>query len=145
MGLVQGAPHQDITYKIIGECFQVHTDIGPGHREAAYQRALVARFQQAGLSFEDEVNIEVFDENGVLIQLYQPDFRVEADILVEIKAHNHNLTNDEMAQVIDYFAGTDCSVALLVNFGRPRLEWKRLFPPRKISIHHRRKWGKLAE
>jgi len=34
------------------------------------------------------------------------------------------------------------NVALLINFGRRRLEWKRLFPPKKISEHRRKKWGK---
>ncbi len=145
MGLVKTAPHEDLTYKIIGECYKVHNDLGPGHREAAYQKALVARFQQGGLSFEDELNIEVFDENGVRVQLYQPDFRVESCVIVEIKAHSYNLTNDEIAQVIDYFAGSDCDVALLINFGRPRLEKRRLFPPRQISIHRHRKWGKQIQ
>ncbi len=145
MGLVKAAPHEGVTYKIIGECIKVHNDLGPGHREAAYQSALVAGFQRVGLSFEDELNIEVFDEEGVRVQLYQPDFRVESCVLVEIKAHTHNLTNDEIAQVIDYFAGSNCDIGLLINFGRPRLEWKRLFPPRQISIHRRRKWGKQAD
>ncbi len=142
MGLVKNAPHEDVTYKIIGACMAVHNDLGPGHREAAYERALTARFLEAGLSFEEEVNIEVLDEHGTLIQLYRPDYKVEGSILVEIKAHTHNLTNDELAQVIDYFAGTDCDIALLINFGRPRLEWKRLFPPKKILEHRRKKWGK---
>lgn len=142
MGLIEHAPHEQVTYSIIGACMKVHNDLGPGHREAAYQLALSIALQQAGLSFEDEVNIEVLNEEGARVQLYRPDFRVNAGTILEIKAHTHNLTNDEIAQVIDYFAGSDCQVALLVNFGRPRLEWKRLFPPKHISDHRRQKWGK---
>ncbi|MGB8647597.1 MAG: GxxExxY protein [Anaerolineae bacterium] len=60
MGLVKAAPHEDVTYKIIGACIKVHNDIGPGHRESAYQKALVVGFQQAELTFEDELNIDSY-------------------------------------------------------------------------------------
>ena len=120
----------------------VHNDLGPGHREEAYQRALTLKFQEIGLSFAEEIPIEGLNENGARVQLYILDFRVEPGIIVETKAHSNNLTNDELAQVIDYFAGSDCNVAVLVNFGRRRLEWKRMFPPKKILEHRRKKWGK---
>lgn len=140
MGLVL-APHEDVTYKIIGACMAVHNDLGPGHREETYQRASALKFGEVGLSFEEQVPIEVHDEAGATVQLYILDYRVQPTVVVEIKAQSHNLTNDDVAQVIDYFAGSDCDLALLVNFGRPRLEWKRLFPPRKILGHRRKKWG----
>jgi GxxExxY protein len=143
MGLVN-APHKDVTFKVIGACMAVHNDIGPGHREEAYQRALALKFQEIDLAFEEQVPINVMNENGDPVQLYIPDYIVDTNVIVEIKAHSHNLTNDEMAQVIDYFAGSGCDIALLVNFGRPRLEWKRMFPPKKILEHRRKKWGKAV-
>jgi GxxExxY protein len=143
MGLVN-APHKDVTFKVIGACMAVHNDIGPGHREEAYQRALALKFQEIDLAFEEQVPINVMNENGDPVQLYIPDYIVDTNVIVEIKAHSHNLTNDEMAQVIDYFAGSGCDIALLVNFGRLRLEWKRMFPPKKILEHRRKKWGKAV-
>ena len=142
MALVKNAPHQDITFRIIGAAMAVHNDIGPGHREEAYQRALAAKFREIELAFEEQLPIQVSDENGVPVALYVLDYLVEPKTIVEIKAHSHNLTNDELAQVIDYFAGSSCEVALLVNFGRPRLEWKRIFPPKQVSDHRREKWGR---
>lgn len=130
--LVENAPHKEITYKIIGAAMAVHNDLDPGHREEVYQGALTTRLLEAGLSFQEQVPIEIFDENDI----------VEEKIITEIKAHSHPLTNDDLAQVIDYFAGTECSIALLINFGRPRLEFKRLFPPKKIAEHRRKQWGK---
>ena len=65
---------------------------------------------------------------------------MEGKLLVEYKAHIHPITNDEIAQGIDYFAASECAVLLLFNFGRPRLEWKRLFPPKQISAHRRKRW-----
>jgi len=142
MGLVQDAPHSDLTYKIIGLAMSVHNELGPGHREIVYHRALAAKFRAADVVFADEPCIAVEMDDGTVVGIYYPDFIVEDVVIVEIKAHSHPLTNDDIAQVIDYFAGTDCEVALLINFGRRRLEWKRLFPPKKIHEHRRKKWGK---
>ena len=140
--LVENAPHKEVTYKIIGAAMAVHNALGPGHREDVYQRALATRLLEAGLSFQEQVPIEIFDQNDVVVGLYNPDYIVEEKVITEIKVHSHPLTNDDLAQVIDYFAGTDCPVALLINFGRPRLEFKRLFPPKKIREHRRKRWGK---
>ncbi len=139
---MEDAPHKEITCRIIGAAMAVHNDLGPGHREEVYQRALASKLLEVGLSFQERVPIEIFDENDVVVGLYNPDYIVEEKVITEIKAHSHPLTNDDLAQVIDYFAGTRCSVALLINFGRPRLEFKRLFPPKKIAEHRRKKWGK---
>jgi len=53
--------------------------------------------------------------------------------VVEIKALSHLLTNLEVAQVICYLAATQSPVGLLLNFGRKRLEYKRILPPQKIT------------
>ena len=125
-----------------------HNEFGPGHREEFYHQAMIQRMDSPpfGLTFEHEVDLPVMDEEGRTIFVYTPDFRVEMRILVELKAQSHPLTTDDIAQVIDYFAACpDCEVALLINFGRPRLEWKRLFPPKHIAQHRRRQWGKLPK
>ena len=108
MGFIEDAPHQEVTFKIIGACMAVHNDLGPGHRELTHQRALTAKFLEIGLVFEEQVPVHVVNEDGIRVQLYKPDYRVSSQIILDIKAHSHNLTNDEIAQVIDYFAGTDC-------------------------------------
>ena len=108
---------------------------GPGHREQTYHNAMTQRFADAGLPAEREPRLPIFDENGNVVNFYQPDHRVDQRLLVEYKAHSHPLTNDDIAQCIDYFAASDCNVILLFNFGKPRLEWKRLFPPKHILAH----------
>jgi GxxExxY protein len=141
-GLVEDAPHTELTSQIIGWAMHVHNEQGPGHEEAIYHRALAARMGKEQAIFEEEPNIVIETKDGMPVGLYRPDFVVEDVLIVEIKAHSWPLTNDEIAQVIDYFAGTNCNVALLFNFGRQRLEWKRLFPPKRIQEHRRKKWGK---
>ena len=129
-----------LTYQVIGLAMAAHNDLGPGHRESTYHNAMHQRFIDAGLTAEREPELPIVDENGNLVNLYRPDHRVEQLLLVEYKAHSFPLTNDDIAQCIDYFAASDCSVCLLFNFGRRRLEWKRLFPPKKILDHRRRRW-----
>ncbi len=133
---------EGLTYQVIGLAMAIHNDLGPGHREETYHNAMTQRFADAGLPAEREPQLPIFDENGNLVNFYWPDHRVTSRLLVEYKAHSHPITNDEIAQCIDYFAADpDCEVILLFNFGRRRLEWKRLFPPQHI-LAHRRKQGK---
>jgi GxxExxY protein len=98
--------------------------------------------------FESEPPLEVADEMGNILIIYRPDFRIEGKLCLEIKALSHLLTNHEIAQVIDYFAADvaeTCAAALLINFGLPRLNYKRVFPPKKIREHRQvKKWGKTS-
>ena len=141
---IEDAPHADITRRIIGAAMAVHNDLGPGHREEVYHRAMAAKMTAPpfNLSFEDKPKLPVYDEQGTLVYTYEPDFIAEQAVIAEIKAQTHPLTDDDIAQVFDYFAASDHKVALLINFGRPRLEWKRLFPPEHVQAHSRRQWGK---
>ena len=133
-----------LTYQVIGLAMAVHSDLGSGHREATYHNAMTQRYADAGLDAESEPELPIYDENGNHVNSYRPDHRVGPDLLVEYKAHRFPLTNDEIAQCIDYFAGSDCSVLLLFNFGRPRLEWQRLFPPKDIQEHRQRKRQRMG-
>jgi GxxExxY protein len=125
-------PHEDITYKIIGAAMNVHNKLGPGLKEIIYHRALSVALQECGLTFQDEVPIRVaFDEHesGVLYL----DHFVEGAVVVEEKSLPHLLTNEELSQVIVYLAATEAQVGLLINFGRRRLEYKRILPPKKFD------------
>jgi GxxExxY protein len=85
MGKLVKAPHEDITYRIIGAAMAVHRRIGPGQKEVVYQRAFEGEFEKVGLAFEAQKNLEVYDEER-LVGYYIPDFIVEAHVIVEIKA-----------------------------------------------------------
>ncbi len=143
-GPIANAPHADLTFKILGLAMQVRDDLGPGHREEVYHNALAARLKNA-VGFDDEPTLFVADELGNVIYQYKPDFVIEGKVIVEVKAHTYPLTPNEIAQVLDYFAASDHEVALLINFGRMRLEWKRLFPPEKIREHRALKKRQRAD
>ena len=132
-----------LTYQVIGMAMAVHNDLGPGHREATYHNAMTQRFLDADLPAEQEPQLPIYDEHDHLINFYVPDHLVGQMLLVEYKAHTYPLTNDEIAQCIDYFAASECQVLLLFNFGRQRLEWKRVFSPKQILEQRRKRWSRL--
>lgn len=132
MSLGSEIPYQDITYKVIGAAMRVHSRIGPGLKEKHYQRALTAEMIETGLLVSEEHHLEIYDGDRWLGRLYIDQY-VENCIVVELKAFHHLLTNDEVAQVISYLAATGSKVGLLINFGRQRLEHKRILPPRSLD------------
>ena len=132
MGLVTDAPYHKLCYDIIGAAMFVHNKQGPGHREKLYQRSLTARLRDIGLKVEEEVRVEI-DFEGRPVGLLYLDHLVEDAVIVEDKAFSHMLTNEDIAQVITYLAATGLPVGLLFNFGRRLLEYKRIFPPKKLE------------
>ena len=125
-------PHQDLTYRIIGCAMKVHNELGPGLKEAMYHRALSTTMEKDGLSFEEEKPVEV-DIDGTAVGLLYMDHLVEGNVIVEEKALSHPLTSEEVAQVITYLAATQLPVGLLRNFGRRKLEYRRILPPHKFD------------
>jgi len=143
MTVITDAPWTKLTYRIIGLAIEVHNELGPGHREYVYHRAMAAKLKQTELCFEDEPECAATLDDGTVVGGNRPDLLVERTAIVEFKARSHLMTKDEQAQVIGYFAALpECPVALLINFGRPRLEFHRLLPPKKIQAFRREKWGK---
>jgi GxxExxY protein len=132
MPLNPNIPYADLTYRIIGAAIRVHNRLGPGMKEAHYQRALTVEMQQDGMQVDEEYVMEIYDGDTWLGRMYL-DHWVEGKIIVEDKALSHLLTNLEVAQVISYLAAMNAPVGLLINFGRKRLEYKRILPPQKLT------------
>ncbi len=130
-------PLEDLTYKVIGAAMRVHNALGPGLKEAAYHKALSLEMEKAGISFEAEYPVEIVLD-GASIGLLYVDHLVEGQLVVEAKAISHLLTNEEIAQVITYLCALNFEVGLLLNFGRRRLEYKRIFPPKNVELWRER-------
>jgi len=70
---------------------------------------------------------------GEQVAIFYLDLFAEQQVIVEVKAVSHQLTNDELAQVINYLKATGAPVGLLFNFGRRRLEYRRVFPAKDMK------------
>jgi len=125
-------PHNQVTYDTIGAAMRIHSRLGPGLKERHYQRGLLAEIQQTGRTVEEEYFVELWDGEVWLGRLYL-DLLVDGVVIVECKAFSHLLTDEEVAQVICYLAATGLRVGLLINFGRKRLEYKRILPPKTLT------------
>ena len=118
--------YRDITEKIIGAAFEVHTFLGNGFQEVIYQRALALELARAGLTFAREVEQEIFyKEVPEPIGTRRADFMVEGKVLVELKAIS-KLEEVHIAQLLNYLRAYRLEVGLLLNFGSKSLTFKRL-------------------
>ena len=132
MPLVTDATGNDLTYKIIGAAMAVHNEIGYGFKEEVYEKALEVKLNQSGFVPNRQYEAHV-EYEGELVATFYLDLFVEMQVVVEIKAFSHQLTNDELAQVINYLKATGAPVALLFNFGRRKLEYRRVFPAKDMK------------
>ena len=116
--------HEDLTRRIIGISFEVLNELGSGFLESVYKKALLLALRQADLEASEEVKLGV-TFRGENVGVFFADIIVEAKVLLEIKAVKA-LTPEHQAQVINYLKATGLDVGLLLNFGRPKLEYKRM-------------------
>ena len=113
------------THAIIGAAMEVHSQLGSGFLEAVYQEALAVEFSARGIPFVREIQLAIHYKGRPLLCTYKADFICFDSILVELKALAA-LGGIEQAQVINYLKATGLERGLLINFGRPSLEFKRL-------------------
>jgi GxxExxY protein len=116
--------HREVTEAIIGAAFDVHSELGYGFLERVYQRALQVELSRRGFSAEIERRIQV-KYKGVIVGDYDADLIVASSVVVEIKVNAQYDKRDE-AQLLNELKATGLKVGLLVNFGRTKVEYKRL-------------------
>ena len=124
--------YSDITKKIIGCAMKVHSSLGNGFQEVIYQRALAIEMSKNGLSFEREMEMGIYYDNEH-IGTRRVDFFVEGKVMVELKALV-NLEKVHLAQALNYLEAYRIDVGLLINFGAPSLQFKRLTIERKMNL-----------
>ena len=117
--------YKEECYQIIGACMNVHKELGPGFLEAVYQESLTLEFLEQGIPFEKEKDIRIVYKGKTLDKYYKADFLCFDKIIVELKALSE-LSNDHIAQLLNYLKATKLRVGLLVNFGSSSLVYKRL-------------------
>ncbi len=116
--------YEDITYTIREAAFAVRKNLGLGHKELLYQKALEEEFKNKNISFQKEKAIDVI-YGTKKIGIYRPDFIVENKIIVELKALPY-VGKTEERQIWTYLKGSPYKLALLINFSNTTAEIKRI-------------------
>ena len=114
----------DITEKIIGCAYTVGNRLGSGFLEKVYENALAHELRKAGLLVRQQEVIQVCYD-GVVVGEYTADLIIEQSVLVELKAAKA-LDKIHMAQCLNYLKATGLKMCLLINFGTPRVDVRRI-------------------
>ena len=115
--------YQELTYQLRGLLFDIKKELGLGHKEVIYQKALEEELKKNRIPFEKEKVIPI-KYNGKKLGTYRPDFIIENKIIIELKALP-SIGKFERKQVWHYLKGSSYQLALLINFGREDIEIKR--------------------
>ncbi len=114
----------DLSGRVIGCAFTVLNTLGAGFLEKVYENALAHELAAAGLSIAQQRGVTVH-YNGVVVGEYFADLVVEDVLLVELKTVKA-LDAAHRMQCANYLKATGLRLCLLLNFGGPRLEIKRV-------------------
>jgi len=124
-------PHFELTQTILGCCFDVMNELGPGFQESVYKNALLIALQQKGLQVEIEKPYKVIFR-GKVVGRYSADLVVEKTIIVELKCCE-SLIREHQAQLFNYLKVSELSIGLLINFQHRKLEYQRLHRSNKFE------------
>ena len=124
--------YKEESYQIIGKCMEVHNNLGPGFLEIVYKDALELEFKKACIPYDREKEYRVNYKGVILPHKFYADFVVFDKIIIEIKAVS-GIADEFMARAINYLKVSENKLALIVNFGESKLNYKRIVLDRKLK------------
>jgi len=113
-----------LTEKVLSAVFEVSNTLGAGFLEKVYRRALLHELRLRGIQAAGEVSFSV-TYKGHGVGDFFADILVEGVLVVELKCVER-LTNEHTAQCINYLRASGRTLCLLINFQKPKVEWKRI-------------------
>jgi len=121
--------YKELTETVIGSAFEVMNELGCGFLESVYEKALSLVLTEKGLEVESQKQLSVAFR-GHRVGMFYADLVVNGSLILELKAVK-NLLPEHQAQLINYLKASGYPLGLLLNFGNPKVEFKRLFPSEK--------------
>jgi len=116
--------YRELSYKIVGLAIQVRKELGFGFLEKVYENALMILLEENGIEAKQQFPIKV-SFHGRIVGDYIADILVENQIIIELKAQD-KIVDVHKAQTLNYLRATNLKLAILLNFGKDRLEHERL-------------------
>jgi GxxExxY protein len=117
--------HDELTEKIIGCCYEVHRSLGPGFIEKIYAKALQYQLTLENLSFVAENEFKVIFKNQ-FVGKFRCDLFIEDKVIVELKSVTGYIPTLFKSQLLSYLRASKAKTGLLINFGNPSCEIKRI-------------------
>ena len=114
----------DLSNRIIGIAIDIHKKLGPGFQEKIYEEALLTEFKKSGIGYEKQKVIRV-DYDGQGLGNQRIDLLADDEVILEIKACT-KIIPIYRDQVISYLKTANKKLGLILNFGRSKLEIKRV-------------------
>jgi GxxExxY protein len=105
--------------------FAIHRYFKHGHLEKVYENALAHRLRKMGYDVKQQYPLKVYDEDGAIVGDYIADLVVENCMIVELKACRA-IADEHIAQVLGYLRASHIEHGMLINFGAPKLQVKKL-------------------
>jgi GxxExxY protein len=119
-------PLQHETDQIIKTGIEIHKTLGPGFLEIVYKDAFEYEYKDQNILFEREKEYIIQYKKITLRHKFFADFVVFDKVIVEIKAKEGGIAEEDYAQAINYLKCSGCKVGLILNFGKLKLEIKRI-------------------
>lgn len=119
--------YPELSYKIIGIAFKVFNDLGYGHQEKYFQRAMGLEFQKEAIKYEREREVKL-NYNGQCIGKYFLDFIVENKILVELKV-TPEIRHIHVMRTLEYLNEAKLKLAILIYFTKRGVRYRRIINP----------------
>lgn len=104
---------------------EVHRELGCGFLESVYDEAFGKELKRIGLDFEYQKDLSIFYKGEKLEKEFRADYFIEKVILVENKA-TKGITEIDEAQIHNYLKATGLKLGIIINYGLPSLEYKRI-------------------
>jgi GxxExxY protein len=114
----------ELSHQMIGMAIEIHKKLGPGFQEKIYEEALLKEFEKAEIEYQRQKVVRV-DYDGQSLGNQRIDLLVDDGIILEIKACA-KIIPIHRDQLISYLKTADKKLGLILNFGRSKLEIKRV-------------------
>lgn len=115
----------DLCATIREDALGAHRFLRHGHLERIYESSMSNRLHRRGLLIQRQFPLAVRDEDGTVLGEFIGDLLVENELLLELKAVHH-LLDEHTAQTLGYLRASRLRHALLINFGSPKIQIKKL-------------------
>lgn len=119
-------PLQQETDTIIKYGIEIHKILEAGFLEIVYKDAFEYEFKNNDIGYSREKAYKIQYKDVVLPHLFHADFVVFETVILEIKAKEGGLAEEDLAQTINYLKCSGCKVGLSLNFGKMRLQIRRV-------------------